>query len=104
MITKDLSIYRGDDYLLEIALLNSDGTPANLNGATIELAFGDSSGMELRYADILIDENLVMATFTHEATKGIEWTNGLWDLQVTQNGVVTTVARGKIKITRDVTP
>ena len=103
MITKDLDIYRGDDYLLEIALLNSDGTPANLNGATIELAFGEQDGV-LSYATISVSDNVVTAIFTHAATKNIEWTSGVWDLQVAQDGKVTTVARGKIKITRDVTP
>ena len=44
MITKDIAIYRGDDYLLEIALLSADNTPADLTGAKIELAFGELDG------------------------------------------------------------
>lgn len=103
MITQDIRIYRGDDYLLEIALLNSDGTPADLTGAKIELAFGELDGA-LTYADITTNQNVVTALFSHAATKDIEWSSGVWDLQITQTGKVTTVARGKIKITKDVTP
>lgn len=103
MITKDIAIYRGDDYLLEIALLNADNTPADLTGAKIELAFGELDG-ELTYADITTNQNVVMAVFSHAATKDIQWSSGVWDLQVAKDGKVTTVARGKIKITRDVTP
>jgi len=103
MIIKDIAIYRGDDYLLEIALLNADNTPADLTGAKIELAFGELDS-ELTYADITTNQNVVTAVFSHAATKDIKWGSGLWDLQVTQDSKVTTVARGKIKITRDVTP
>lgn len=104
MITKDLTLYRGDDYPLEIAILNADGTPANLLGADIRLGFSDGMSDEVTYADITVNNNVVSAMFTHQATKDIDWANGLWDLQITQNGLVTTVARGKIKLIRDVTP
>ena len=104
MITKDIAIYRGDDYLLEIALLNADNTPADLTGAKIELAFGELDGA-LTYADITTNQNVVMAVFSHAATKDIQWSTGKYDLQVTMaDGRVSTPVKGKIKMIQDVTP
>lgn len=104
MIQKDLTLYRGDDFTLEIAVLNADGTPADLTNSKVELAFGDSNYDDLRYATIALSNNVVIAIFTHAQTKDIDWSNGVWDLQVTKDGKVTTIAKGKLKITRDVTP
>lgn len=103
MVIKDIEIYRGDDFLLEVALLDANGLPADLSTATIELAFGEIDG-DISYADITVNQHVVTAVFSHAATKDIQWTTGEWDLQITQAGKVTTVARGRVKITRDVTP
>lgn len=103
MITHDIKLYRGDDHTLDIALLNNDGTPANLTGAKVELGFFDGVG-DVSYANISVTGNVITAHFAHQTTKNLDYSKGLWDLQITQNGVVTTVAKGKISITRDVTP
>lgn len=104
MITHDLKLYRGDDYVLEIAIINDDTSPADLAGATVRLGFGDGVSDDVRYADIAINNNVVTATFSHAITKDIAYSRGLWDLQITKNNIVTTVARGKISFTRDITP
>lgn len=105
MITKDIAIYRGDDYTLEVALLDSDGMPADLKSAEVKLAFCDSMGDDLRYAGIIINDNTVSATFSHALTKDIEWSTGKYDLQVTMaDGRVSTPVKGKIKMIQDVTP
>lgn len=103
MITHDIKLYRGDDYTLDIAIVNNDGTPADLTNAKIELGFSDGVG-DVSYANISVSDNVVTAHFAHKTTKDIDYSRGFWDLQITQNGVVTTVAKGKISIARDITP
>lgn len=54
MINHDLKLYRGDDFTLEIAVLNDDETPADLAGADIKLGFSDGVG-DVSYADISVN-------------------------------------------------
>lgn len=103
MISHDLKLYRGDDYSLDIAIINDDGTPADLTGAEIKLGFSDGLG-DVSYADVRVADNLVTAHFTHATTKDLEYSRGQWDLQIKKDGIVTTVARGKLTITKDITP
>lgn len=103
MISQDIKLYRGDDFTLEIAILNDNGTPADLVGADIKLGFSDGVG-DVSYANISVNNNVVQAHFAHATTKELEYSRGEWDLQITKNNIVTTVARGKLIITRDITP
>lgn len=103
MITQDIKLYRGDDHTIEIAVLNDDGTPADLAGADVKLGFSDGMG-QVSYANISTNNNVITAHFAHATTKDLEYSRGEWDLQITKNGIVTTIARGKLIITRDITP
>lgn len=103
MVTHDIKLYRGDDHTLDIGVLNDDGTPVSLAGAKVELGFSDGVG-EVSYANIMINGNVITAHFAHQTTKNLDYSKGFWDLQITQNGVVTTIAKGKISMTRDITP
>ena len=104
MIVQDLDIYRGDDTELVVAVTNAEGVPVDLAGATVECVFNDSTQTNPQYADIDVNGNVITVTFTHEMTKDLEWKSGLYDVQVKKDGKTITIARGKVKITRDVTP
>lgn len=103
MINHDLKLYRGDDFTLEIAVLNDDKTPADLAGADIKLGFSDGVG-DVSYADISVNNNVVQAHFAHKTTRDLAYSRGYWDLQITKDNIVTTIAKGKINITKDITP
>lgn len=68
MITHDIKLYRGDDYTLDIAIVNNDGTPADLTNAKIELGFSDGVG-DVSYANISVSDNVVTAHFAHKPPK-----------------------------------
>lgn len=104
MLVEDFNIYRGDDYIVEIAVINDDGTNADLTDTDVKLGFNDGNGGKMSYADITVENNIVTAHFKHETTKNLSYSRAKWDLQLTKDGIVKTVARGNINITKDVTP
>ena len=103
MIKQSIEIYRGDTKTLEVAIVDEAGNPVDLTNATVELGFTDGKDA-MRYADVLINNNVVIITFSHELTKDITWTTGQYDLQVTRGAEVKTALRGNLIITKDITP
>lgn len=104
MLVQDFNIYRGDDYIVEIAVINDDGSAVDLTNTDVKLGFNDGNGGKMSYADITVENNVVTAHFKHETTKNLTYSRAKWDLQLTKDSIVTTVARGNINITKDITP
>lgn len=103
MIKQSIDIYRGDTKTLEVAIVDEAGNPVDLTNATVALGFTDGKDA-VRYADVLINNNVATITFSHELTKDIAWTTGQYDLQIKRDAEVKTVLRGNLIVTKDITP
>lgn len=105
----DLCVYRGDTGRLQVDVVNADGTPANLSGATWD-------------ADIraTVDDTTVLATMTVTPAPGLPGSvimslssgdsaglenldpPAVYDLQMTLGGNVETLLQGNVTVTPDV--
>jgi hypothetical protein len=98
--TVNLTAYRGDTWAQTFRLKQGD-TPVDLSGATIDCWATSTNG------------SLVLtATITNPAAGEIQLTppvNGLpagaytYDVEIRQNGIVTTWVRGSLTVTADIT-
>lgn len=98
----DIQLYRGDDFVLKVAVKTANNQPADLTGADCRLGFSD--GNSLYYAQLHVIDNVIIAHFSHQLTKDLTIGRALWDLQITKDNIVTTIAKGKLNITQDITP
>ena len=102
----DLCVYRGDTGRFQVDVVNADGTPANISGATWDADIRPSA-----------DDTLVMASMTVAPVAGLPGSvivtlsatdsaslegDGVYDLQMTLGGNVETLLRGKVTVTEDV--
>jgi hypothetical protein len=105
---------RGDDLTLDVALVNDDGTPADITGFgftfTVKRSITDldldavwqgSLGSGVAIVDAVAGTALVSAPANATAA----WPIGtlLWDLQVIAGGEVHTIDSGKLIVLADVT-
>lgn len=113
----NITLTRGDSRTLSITVLDSDGSAADLTGASIWwTAKRDINDAD---ADAIISKTVGSGITVTNAAGGLatvtiapdDWTDAedsdkhyVWDLQVkSDTGTVTTVASGRIIITPDVT-
>jgi len=102
----DLRLYEGDDVFLRVVVTDPDTFgPADLTGYTaqsqIRAAAGDAEIMAEFTTEII--DNFVYLTLTSPQTTGLVG-RGVWDVQlVDADGVVGTVAGGRVTWVAEVT-
>jgi|SRR6188768_2855151 hypothetical protein len=110
MLTEDLEIYQGDDYVVTVTVKKADGTAADLTGHTAKAQIrrtpADSGPVMAEFGTQVQLPNLVILTLTAIQTLPLAGTY-FWDVQIKSSaGAVTTLARGRVlspqEITREV--
>lgn len=96
----DIDAYRGDSWSQTFRFLRGD-EPVDLSGATVEAwARGGSGADPIPLVVVLGAPGEVSIQFPVD---GLPWQTYLYDVEVTQDGVVQTWVRGKLRVVRDVT-
>src|SRR4030095_1742366 len=105
--TADLSLYQGDDYAATVSVALATGSPADLTGYTaasqIRRGVADAEPEIAAEFTCVVAPPLIMLSLTHDQTEPL---NGqyMWDLQLTgASGAITTILRGKVIVTAQVT-
>lgn len=103
MPTQTLHIYRGDssEFVLE---LDSDTGAVDLTGSSVDVLVRPKSDSPPFRPDIVVDTNVIRLLFAPHHTNGATWKKAEYDVQITQGDTVTTVLRGIVEMTWDVTP
>lgn len=107
----DLNIYQGDTFRISFRILDSNNDPLDLTGQTPKSEIRDAPGGTLiesftatlatQSGDTLGQVDLEMASAdTTALTPG---TIGVWDLQLTNAGEVTTYIGGSVTVQAEVT-
>lgn len=102
----DLIVYRGDTGLFRITVANSDGSPHPVTDATwdadIRVSADDSTVLvSMIVAPTPGDSSSVDVTLTAAMAALINAT-AVYDVEMTQGGIVTTLIAGAVVLTKDV--
>ena len=104
--TRDLTIYRGDDYSHTVTIQAEDGTPEDVSGSTRAAQFRRHDRDETA-VDFTVDTtNAATGVIVHSLTAAQIADlppRGVYDLQRTTDGEVETYLAGDVTVTGDVT-
>lgn len=110
MTTCDLCIFQGDDWAAWVTVLNAaDGSVPDLTGwtANAQIREGPADQVGVVAAEItatVVTPNNVSLYLPSLASTGLYGLYYCWDLQLTTNtGMLTTIVRGDVTVTKDVT-
>lgn len=102
----DLRLYEGDDVFLRVVVTDPDTNgPADLTGYTAQSQIRSTATATdiMCEFDVEIVDNIVYLTLDSAATTG-QTGRGVWDVQLTDpDGVVETVAGGRVTWVAEVT-
>lgn len=104
MQIENLSIYRGDTYSFEVNAIDEMGSPLDLTGSVVAMLIAPKGDYVPFSPDIDVQGNVITITIQPYHTQGAKWRSAEYDVQITQGNAVTTVLRGRIDMTWDVTP
>ncbi|MBV7434462.1 hypothetical protein KRX19_05415 [Cardiobacteriaceae bacterium TAE3-ERU3] len=102
---KSINLYRGDDTQIQF-VIHGDIV---LTGAQLDMHIkandsDDVIELSTTSGTITIDDaTTCTATIAHAVTKDKQWRNGLYDLQMTKDGKITTLVRGSVSLQHDIT-
>jgi hypothetical protein len=101
----NLCVYRGDTGHLRIQVLIA-GVPADVSAATFDADIRASADSTVLLATLLAvpvagQPSMVDLTLTAAESAKLS-TSGVWDLQMTLGGEVTTLVAGTVTVTKDV--
>lgn len=102
----DLNVYRGDDLTLPITQQDGTGAPIDLTGRTYAAqirATPESTTAVSFGVAVNAPLGLVTLTLTDAQTANDVPLVGVWDLQEVNGTETTTLIRGKVQATKDVT-
>jgi hypothetical protein len=103
--TVQLLLYQGDDFTLQLDVAEASGDPLDLAGATplaqIRLTPGDEFAAGEFDVTTGEDPGVLFLHLTHAVSTTLPRAT-VWDCQITQGGVVTTLAAGTITMTPEV--
>ena len=102
----DLNVYRGDTGLFRITVANSDGSPHSVASATWDADVRASADdatviVSMTVAPVAGDPTSVDVTLTAAMARLIT-DSAVYDVEMTQGGIVTTLVAGRVVITKDV--
>ena len=100
-----LHIYRGDSFAIRLRLWKdaSRTEPSDLTGATpkAQIRQTTNAASAVDITTTIVQPNFVDLALTPAVTATLS--NGVWDLEITQGGVVRTVLTGDVLVNEDVT-
>jgi hypothetical protein len=101
-VTVNLSLYAGDDFWLDLAVTNPDGTEADLTDMAARAQIRARAGAPEVMAtfDVELAGNVISLHLTSTASADLSG-NAVWDCQLT-DGTVATLAAGRVKFTPQV--
>lgn len=102
----DLIVYRGDTGVFQITVANSDGSPHPLTGATWDADIRASADDPTVITSMIVtpaagDSSSVDVTLT-AAMSALITSSAVYDVEMTEGGVVTTLIAGAVQLTKDV--
>jgi hypothetical protein len=101
-----LTLYRGDDFFLDLEVTDPGGAAADLTGATAEAQIRASAAdvAVLASFDATVTGNVVSLHLPSVEAANLTTKTAAWDCQLTDSdGIVSTLAAGPVTITADVT-
>jgi len=106
-------MYRGDDHTLWVEIKDDKDQPVDITGWSFKSTMKLSTELPDDDAPVKVDIptihdadaaiGVLTITFPKEQTKNLLVTDYLFDLQAQNNGLVTTIFVGKVKVKGDVT-
>ncbi len=101
-VTRKLSIYREADFVETLQWLH-DGSPVDLNGATIEGAirrtYADASpAVAFTCALLNANQGLFEIALNETQTDGLAFDAGVYDVRVTRGSLTERVMQGVVKV------
>lgn len=100
----DLCVYRGDSGRLRVSIVDDAGAPLDVSGATWDCDIRPEPDGEIITTMTVtpIDASTVEVALSAAQSALLPVTGGVWDLEMTLNGDVTTLLAGKVTVTKDV--
>lgn len=102
----DLVIYRGDSGRFRVTVTDPAGAPLDVSGATWESQMRpnqDSTTQQtFTVTPVVGDPSSVDVILDAATSAAIDFTAGVWDLQMTMTGEVQTLLGGRVTVTKDV--
>lgn len=103
----DLHIYQGDDYSAVVTVTDADGAEADITGYTaraqIRRQVADTDTVIALDMPATVESPRVLFGASHDDTASLSGSY-LWDLELTSpDDVVTTIMRGNVKVTQEIT-
>ncbi|MFZ7109582.1 hypothetical protein ACLSZW_05370 [Avibacterium avium] len=107
MQQQDFELYRGDDTLFKLSFAQGE-QPYLIEGGELTMDIVPMGGKIVRMSAqdnsiIVLDESHILLNFYHDLTKDWTWKKADYDLQLTKDGKVKTLMRGKMHLTHDIT-
>lgn len=101
----NLSMYAGDTFSQEMAFSDDNDTPINLTGATVTAQWRSVGSSATSVAFTVVVDNAAAGevTVSLTATATAELKSGVWDLQMSAAGVVSTLVGGSVTVYPQVT-
>lgn len=103
----DLFMYTGDDLYLQLSIVDIEGNPEDLTGATGQAqirATADATEILAEFETVVDANSIYLHLPAADAAALAGTTDAVWDAQVTYLDLTTvTMARGKVHITSEVT-
>lgn len=104
MHIENLTLYRGDTHVFSLEIMDETDAPIDLTGSDVAVLVRPKGNNPAFSPDVAINSHVITLTFAPTHTKNSTWRSADYDVQVTQGDVVTTILRGRIDMTGDVTP
>ena len=108
-VTEDIELYRGDSYVYRFEVTDEDDTVVDLSTYTyagmIRLTADGAQIAEFTFDDAEAADGILTAIVDAVVTETIELPlgTGVYDIQVTDAGIVHTVRAGGVTLVKDVT-
>ena len=103
MIKQNIELYRGDTASYTVEVLGDDGTPVDLSNAVVAMRVQPLTGAYIE-PELHVGGHKIDILFPSHLTAGLTWSIATYDLQVTRGDIVTTIMRGNVQLTQDITP
>ena len=99
----DLLLYAGDDFTMAVEVFGPDGEPFDLAGAEPKSQIRETHDGELAGAFTWFVDGSVIYLDLHNEVSAALPERCVWDVQITQNDRVTTLASGNVTVSPQVT-
>ncbi|MDO4897056.1 MAG: hypothetical protein Q3971_06810 [Moraxella sp.] len=103
MQVENLTLYRGDSHTFVIEVSDEAGSPLDLTGSQVNMTIAPKGGYDPFSPDIGLQGSTITIDIKPHHTQGALWRSADYDVQITQGEIVTTVLRGRIDMTKDIT-